>query len=245
MASTKAKKRWMKFKGFLWQAFSLAALRRTGWQRCVLQRQIGRLGIERLHVGCGHFLLPGWLNIGFEPRQEYGRIRTIKGALFLNYNLLKPWPVPENSVSFIAASHFIEHFDLNQGLDFTRRCFSVLRKGGVLRLSCPDLETYARKYAEGDRSFFEHPQIREWCCFKQAVTPGEIFIAKAYDSGGAHKWFYDFDSLRHIFESAGFVNVRRVQRLEGRTPDLERLEPPGRELETVYVEGEKAGARVR
>ena len=67
----------------------------------------------------------------------------------------------------------------------------------------------------------------------------EIFIAKAYDSGGSHKWFYDFDSLKHILESAGFTQVKKCGRLEGAVPDLEMIEPLGRELETLYVEAVK------
>lgn len=235
----KSQKRLMKFKGFGWQVLSFLLLRHSAWHKKILQADIAKAAVSRLHVGCGHIILPGWLNITLEKGEEYGRLKTKAGALYLNYNLLKPWPFAENSVEFIAASHFIEHLDLNHGMDFVKRCFGVLRPGGVIRLSCPNLEIYAKNYIERNRAFFDNPLIREWCCFKNAVTPGEIFIAKAYDSGGAHKWFYDFDSLKHILEAAGFSGVERKTRLEGKTPDLTKLEPDKRELETVYVEALK------
>ena len=79
----------------------------------------------------------------------------------------------------------------------------------------------------------------EWCAYKQAETPGEILAAKAYDSGGSHKWFYDFDSLKHILKLAGFDEIQRCQRLEGKLPDLNDIELAQRELETVYVEAVK------
>lgn len=229
----------MKLKRFFWQAFSFILLRHTAFNRGVLEQNIRKAGIDRLHVGCGHIILPGWLNITLEQGEEYGRLTAKNGAPYLNYNLLKPWPFAENSVGFIAASHFIEHFDLNRGMDFVKKCFGVLKPGGIIRLSCPNLEIYAKNYVERNRAFFDNPLIREWCCFKNAATPGEIFIAKAYDSGGAHKWFYDFESLRHILEAAGFRKIERKTRLEGQTPDLEKLEPDKRELETVYVEAIK------
>ena len=239
MASNKWMKRKAKLQGLFNQICSLILLRYTRLNVCLLQEQIVKNGIDRLHVGCGNVLLKGWLNILYEKRQMYGNIDQINGVLRLNCNLLKPWPVADSSIHFIAGSHFIEHLDLNDGIRFLKEAFRVLRPGGVIRLSCPDLEIYANHYVKRDKAFFEHKLIREWCTFKKAVTPGEIFIAKAYDSGGSHKWFYDVDSLKHILESAGFFQVKKRSRIEGAVPDLEAIEPPDRELETLYVEAVK------
>lgn len=239
MASNKWVKRKVKLQGLFNQIRSLVLLRYTAWNTRSLQKQITKNGVDRLHVGCGNVFLKGWLSILYEKRQEYGKIHENNGAPWLNYNLLKPWPVKDNSVHFIAGSHFIEHLDLNDGLQFLKEAFHALRPGGAIRLSCPDLEIYANNYVSRNKAFFDHKLIREWCTFKKAETPGEIFIAKAYDSGGSHKWFYDFDSLKHILGSAGFTRVRKCGRLEGAVPDLETIEPPGRELETLYVEAVK------
>jgi len=239
MASSKSAKRLAKLKGLFWYLFSGLTLRHTTLCTLSLKKQIKALGVGKLHVGCGHILIPGWLNITLDHREEYGRIKNKDGALYLNYNLMRWWPFEEGTADFIAASHFIEHFDLNQGMDFAKKCFGALKKGGVIRLSCPDLETYATNYVSRNKEFYGNPLIREWCCFKNAATPGEIFIAKAYDSGGSHKWFYDFESLKHILEAAGFKDAKRQTRTGGRTPDLNKLEMDKRELETVYIEAVK------
>jgi predicted SAM-dependent methyltransferase len=239
MASNKWKKRVMKVKGWLWRTYSYLLLRYTRWNTRKLQDDIAKRGIDKLHVGCGLVLLDGWLNILYEPRQEYGRIQNKNGKFLLNYNLLKKWPVNDNAISFIAGSHFIEHLDLNHGIAFLKESFRVMKPGGTIRLSCPDLGIYIKNYVENNTSFYQHKLIREWCAFSQAETPGEILVAKAYDSGGAHKWFYDFDSLKHILGLSGFQNVKKCQRLEGSTPGLDAIELPGRELETVYVEAKK------
>ena len=191
-------------------------------------------------MGCGNIFPKGWLNIRYDLREEYGKVKqSPQGAFYLNFNLLKIWPIADESIQYISGSHFIEHLDLNQGVEFLREAFRVLKKGGAIRLSCPDLHIYARNYIENNRAFFENKLIKEWCAFKNAVTPGEIFIAKAYDSGGSHKWFYDFDSLRHILEIVGFRMVVKENRLTGRIPDLKEIEPEQRELETLYVEAVK------
>ena len=240
MVSNKWKKRIMKVRGFFLQAYSYAFLRYTKWNSRRLQENIVQRNVDKLHVGCGLVLLDGWLNILYEPRQEYGRVKEKEGRLFLNYNLLKKWPVNDNSISFIAGSHFIEHLDLNHGIRFLKESFRAMRPGGVIRLSCPDLEVYVRNYVEKNMDFFENKLIREWCTFSQAETAGEILAAKAYDSGGAHKWFYDFDSLKHILELSGFRDVKKCRRLEGATPELDMIELSDRELETVYVEATKS-----
>lgn len=237
--SHKITKRIDKVKGLLKFISSVVLLRYTRFNTKFLKHHHRKLAVDRLHVGCGDILLAGWLNIRFDRREEYGRTRIEKGALLLNYNLLKPWPFADEVIQYIAGSHFIEHLDLNQGMAFVQECYRVLRKGGRLRLSCPDLEIYTRNYVKRNEDFFNHELIREWCCFKKAVTPGEIFIAKAYDSGGSHKWFYDLESLKHVLATAGFKQIRRVNRLEGKVPDLEKIEPPRRELETLYVEALK------
>ena len=229
----------MKVKGLFLQAYSYVLLRYTKWNFRRLREDIVQRNVDKLHVGCGLVLLDGWLNILYEPRQEYGRVKEKDGTLLLNYNLLKKWPMNDNVVNFIAGSHFIEHLDLNHGIRFLKESFRVMRPGGVIRLSCPDLEIYVRNYAEKNMDFFENKLIREWCTFSQAETAGEILAAKAYDSGGAHKWFYDFDSLKHILEMAGFKNIKKCRRLEGEVPALKALELPERELETVYVEAVK------
>ncbi|OGX38762.1 MAG: hypothetical protein A3C36_00810 [Omnitrophica WOR_2 bacterium RIFCSPHIGHO2_02_FULL_52_10] len=218
---------------------SYLTLRHTRRNRRRLREEIARRGVSRLHVGCGLVLLDGWLNIFYERREEYGRVKERGGRLALNYNLLKTWPVADHSIAFIAGSHFIEHLDLNAGIAFLKESFRVMKPGAVIRLSCPDLEIYARNYVEGNRAFFENKLVKEWCAFSQARTPGEILAAKAYDSGGSHRWFYDFASLKHILELAGFRDVKKCGRLEGKVPGLKDIELPERELETVYVEAVK------
>jgi len=237
--STRAKKRLMKLRGFAWLVYSSMCLRFTRWNWGVLYRQIQGLNIDRLHVGCGNILVPGWLNLTFEKREEYGRIKKVTGAWWLNFNALDSLPVADESVQYLAASHFIEHLDFNAGLRFTREAFRVMKKGGVIHLSCPDLELYASHYIHRNRSFFDDPRIRVVCTFKNAETCGEIFIAKAYDSGGAHRWFYDAESLIHILTQAGFVQACRVSRLESDIADIGKIELAEREIETVYVEARK------
>lgn len=225
-----------KIKGFINIFKSAILLRFTRINFEFLKSRIISLKINSLHIGCGNTILPNWLNIYLDYKEPYGKI---KENYILNYNLLKEWPIKDGSIKFIAAAHFIEHLDLNDGIEFIKKCFLSMEDDGFIRLSCPDLEIYSKNYLNRNKSFFEHPIIHRACTFKNASTFGEIFIAKAYDSGGAHKWFYDFESLKHILTIAGFRNIRKVSRLEGNVPLLNIIELPEREIETVYIEAQK------
>jgi len=114
-----------------------------------------------------------------------------------------------------------------------------MKKGGVIWISCPDLRLYAENYVSDNRNFFENSPIKKLCVYDKAVTPGEIFMAKAYDCGKSHEWFYDFESLKHVLEISGFSQIRKKSRLESQIPGIEKIELAEREVETLYVEAVK------
>jgi len=232
------KRNFLKFISYLQIGYSYVCLRFTPWHKQRLARQFKDLNVDRLHVGCGDVVLPGWFNLTYE-KGEYGRIKKVDGCWWLNYNVNDGLPIPDRSIQFLAGSHFIEHLDLNEGLRFFKEVFRVMKKGGGLRVSCPDMEIYAHHYVRRNKDFFENPLIHKACMFHNARTYGEIFAAKAYDSSGAHRWFYDFESLKHVLEASGFHQVKKCARLEGEMPDRERIELPEREIETLYVEAVK------
>ncbi len=230
----------MKARGLFNYASSIVLLRYSTWHQNNLKAFFAQQKVDRLHVGCGNDgLLDGWCNVLYERNQPYGEIRRVKNALALNYNLLKPWPWPAGSVEYVAGAHFIEHLELADCLGFCKQALKVLKPGGYIRLSCPDLETYARNYIEKNEAFYKNEEIVRACVTKLAATPSQIFAAKAYDCAGAHKWFHDFSSLKSVLERSGFTNVRKVGRVEGHVPDLDKIELAQREIETVYVEAQK------
>ncbi len=76
----------------------------------------------RLHLGSGPNYLEGWLN----------HDRDI--------DLRKPLPWPDGSAELIFCEHTIEHIAMPEGMRFVEECYRVLKPGGTLRLSFPDVE---------------------------------------------------------------------------------------------------------
>jgi SAM-dependent methyltransferase len=55
-------------------------------------------------------------------------------------------PFPDASFDAVYHSHLLEHFSRVDAEAFIRECHRVLRRGGVMRVAVPDLETIARLY---------------------------------------------------------------------------------------------------
>ncbi len=131
------------------------------------------------------------------------------------------WPFPKQSVEIVFASHVIEHISREEILFAICECSRIIKPGGILRLSTPDLDLFARKYVARDTKFFEQPTPKGTPRFP-GQTIGDRFMFVAYGSG--HQWLYDFDSLRFILEVCGFVNVERKNYRESTIPEVDMLD---------------------
>lgn len=87
-----------------------------------------------VQLGCGdHRLPPPWENFDAE------------------IDITQRLPFADASIDRILCEHTIEHVTQQQGVEFLRECFRVLRTGGVLRLSFP--EPMWTVYPEAYREF--------------------------------------------------------------------------------------------
>jgi len=86
---------------------------------------------DRLHLGCGPIRLEGFINIDavFTPAIDF-RCRLNK---LYDY-------FPENSVSEIYVCHTMEHLPARFLLLYLKQFHYILKKGGILRISVPDVE---------------------------------------------------------------------------------------------------------
>jgi len=65
----------------------------------------------------------------------------------------EPLPFEENSFDAIYANHVIEHMFLEEALFSLREIRRVLKKGGVLRVTVPDLEAPAKAYIQAIENY--------------------------------------------------------------------------------------------
>jgi predicted SAM-dependent methyltransferase len=140
---------------------------------------------DKIHYGCGHKIIKGWLNVDFHPN-------LINRTHTLSVNLVERHPFPENSFIFGFAEDFIEHLNQADSIVFLCEVFRTFRFGGVLRLSFPGLEGVLKKhYRDSDY---------------EGAAAGKYEAYTLWD----HLHFYSKEELSLVCRHIGFREVKFV-----------------------------------
>jgi predicted SAM-dependent methyltransferase len=106
------------------------------------------------NVGAGKFNHQFWTNIDYHSDWYKDNAKFID--LGLHYDLFSMLPLPiENEIAeVIYSSHTIEHIKDKHAQHFFDESFKALKKGGLIRLTAPDIELQYRAYQNKDFNFF-------------------------------------------------------------------------------------------
>lgn len=102
---------------------------------------------QRLNLGCGSHVVPGWINADFAFRE---------GVQFVDAR--RPLPFRDGAFDVVYSSHLLEHLEPAVGAQLVGEAFRTLRPGGVVRLVVPDLEGICRLYLESLSLASETPE---------------------------------------------------------------------------------------
>jgi predicted SAM-dependent methyltransferase len=211
-----------------------------------IREYLKRTSVRRLHLGCGEHLLPGWLNCD--------RRLLVTGVVHLDVR--EPFPINDDQFDYVFSEHMIEHLTFEQGAQMLAECHRVLRPGGRIRVSTPDLAFVVGLYTSG-RTEVQQRYI-EWAVSSSskaqsrpprdaagATLPAEVFVINSLMRDWGHKFIYDEQSLRYAMHQARFRHVVRRRIGESAHEALRNLENRTRlpagflELETFTLEAEK------
>jgi predicted SAM-dependent methyltransferase len=92
----------------------------------------------KLHIGCGHVILPKWVNLDIQPSEG---VQIIDDARILN-------KIENNSCDIIYACHILEHISRNEVQKVLNKWFLKIKTGGKLRLAVPDFEKITQRYMD-------------------------------------------------------------------------------------------------
>lgn len=172
----------------------------------------------KLHVGCGTHLLPNWINLDLGP-----------GPGVTVYDATMPLPYASGSIEFVYSEHFLEHLPHEAALAHLADCFRVLKPGGSIRVSCPDLMALVRAYLNKDT---EHYKKVAWL----PKTPCQMMNEgmRLWE----HQFLYDQQELTQSFHRAGFTAITAAPYRVSRWPALCALESRP-DLGDLILEGTK------
>lgn len=144
--------------------------------------------MTKLHLFCGSNLIPNWINLDADA------VGSTKWCC------PDPLPYGDNSVDVIYSEHGWEHVPLEQGEFLLRECARVLKPGGVVRISTPDLKVLVVAYNTKN------------ILYASAVGFLPNSPAQLLNYGltwWEHKFTYDEEELTRLFKEAGFNPTRR------------------------------------
>lgn len=160
-------------------------------------------GFDRLHLGSGNRLLPGWANL------------DIGGSGTLLWDLRKPLPIRSRRIRLVYSEHFIEHIPRSDAATLLTHARRTMIEGAHLRISTPDLRKLASDYLAGQVVRMDHGS---W----YPDTPCQM-INEGMRLWG-HVYLYDEPELTALLQECGFTNIRRVKWGESDVADLRGLE---------------------
>jgi predicted SAM-dependent methyltransferase len=144
--------------------------------------------VNNLHIG-GHVSAPGWKILDIEARDEVNYVGEA-------HNLSR---FDDGEWDSVYVSHVLEHLDYSFTQEAIREWYRVLRPGGVLFVSVPDMDTLCRLYL--DKSI---PLQRKMTIIHH-MFGGH---SGPYDY---HFMCFDYEMLKALLFQAGFSQTKKVR----------------------------------
>ena len=181
--------------------------------------------IKKINIGAGNaWYAPGWESLDFD-KKFFIRSSQHHGVAWRT-------KLPSNTYDLLFAGNILEHvthYRIEKVLaEFNR----IMKIGGTIRITVPDLELAAKAYIDKNKSFFTNDR----CGDTGDLGVGGMFVRTIVSSGHevvaltsdfteilgryAHLYAYDFDMLKILLEKWGFEKVERSTYTGSNTPEM-------------------------
>ena len=203
-------------------------------------RYLATTDVPKLHIGCGPFVMEGWLNVDINCYRP--DIRYLDAG--------KPYPYPDHSFNYIYSEHLFEHLSIEEQTMMLQECYRILKPGGRMRLAMPNLHFLMELYLHPDKECNRRYLVWSYRLFgmKQGVPEVTekdypIHVINNFFRLWGHQFIHTPESFENLAKGIGFQDIRPYPIGSSDTPALQGLEKHGRnipawanELETFVVE---------
>jgi predicted SAM-dependent methyltransferase len=187
----------------------------------------------RINLGSSDQHVEGWISADIT--------RDLEGRC-LRMDATAPWPFASGTAMAIATEHMIEHIDPDAVPGVLAEAFRVLRPGGMLRISTPNLRRICEAYVTKDDAILDAHRAHGY----RARTHADLVNNYLHAYGHVH--VYDIESLRLLLEDAGFVDIREAAFGRSEHPELrgiDRHDPGPLHDLVVWVDAVKPATQVQ
>lgn len=196
--------------------------------------------IYKLQLGAGLNQLSGWFNTDYFARP---------GISFLD--VTKKFPFPDNIFEWVFSEHHIEHITYLQAQLMLNEAFRVMKPGGYVKITTPDLQKYILGYANHNlQTQLVKKHAKDWIYGGFANAATYIPVNNYYEAhfindiflNYEHRFIYDAHALKSLLEKAGFINIIQHEGNDVLHPELEAIETHTSDFDrhfTLYIQAQK------
>jgi predicted SAM-dependent methyltransferase len=150
----------------------------------------------RLNIGSSGEHVEGWINADL--------LRDPDG-MCLRMDATERWPFDDGAAEAINSEHVVEHLEPGLAPAFFAEAYRVLRPGGVIRTSTPDLRGIAEAYLAAEPAVLDIHRAQGYTARNHAD------LLNNYVHMHGHRHIYDFETLAVLLAHAGFEEVERAE----------------------------------
>jgi len=215
-----------------------------GVDRRRIKSYLAKNEVRKVHVGCGANILNGWLNLDYWSRWKiYSYVQPVSVS---HIDATGAFPFKNDEIDYVFSEHMIEHITFPQGMNMLAECYRILKPGGKLRISTPDLSFLIDLY-KSEKSEIQKSYIK-WSTdtfIKEAPCCEEVFVINNFVRDWGHHFIYDERLLRYSLERSGFAEITKCKLRESDHDELRNLENESRmpkgflSLESLTLEATK------
>lgn len=191
-----------------------------------IQTYLDNNPIKKLQLAASNSLLPGWLNTDLLP--------TSRKVVYLDATTR--FPFDDDVFNYVFSEHMIEHLEHPNAVSMLHECFRVLKPGGRIRISTPDLKVLIGLHSE-ERTARQNHYI-DWMAEKflpEVDHCKEVFVINNAFRAWGHQFLYDRDVLRVTMTRIGFEDIRFYQPGVSDDENLRGIELHGRLIECEEI----------
>lgn len=150
------------------------------------------------------------LEIGGLIQREGWIVTNVNAVTKFYLDATRTWPLEPASVSHVFSDNVIEHLPLDATRALLREAFRCIQPGGVIRLITPDVRAHVEMYLSGAPAL-EDAAAKHYRDLGLLVEhPIDVLRIPIGQFGHHSGYVFDYETLRHELEAAGFVDVVRT-----------------------------------
>ena len=158
--------------------------------------------------------------------------------------------VQDETYNGVYSEHFIEHLTKEEGINFFKEMFRIMKPGGVIRSIWPPMEFV--EWLRQDEDLDKHPWVQHYYRFyivKHKFAPKGTEFMRMQDQcaegimwqNGEHKHIWRKQELVDSLKEIGYNNVREYKYQQSGLPAFANIDTPGdiRAFHSAVIEASK------